>query len=283
MFSVGLLWSLVVLVVFTTATPTPAEEGRIVGGEVTTIREFPYQVSVQLHGEHICGGAVIGDHFVLTAAHCFEVLFPTEDYSVRVGSGEHATGGHLLSLRQVITHGGYNPQSHDNDLALLILNARLNFTEHLQPVPRATLVEPPTMDTRLVVSGWGLQAEESGTGSAEIGGGVSPTLRFVDVDLVESDQCRRAYRQVLPITQRMICAARPGRDSCQGDSGGPLVGIPAQGGPARLYGIVSWGLGCANPKYPGVYTNVAAFRNWIDAQVGAWGWNGLLAAWSGVQ
>ncbi|XP_017072652.1 trypsin beta [Drosophila eugracilis] len=279
MYSAGFLGCLVILVAFGSVTPSPSD-GRIVGGEVTTITEFPYQVSVQLNGQHICGGAVIGDQFVLTAAHCFEIPWSSDDYTVRVGSSEHASGGHVLSLRQVITHGGYNPQSHDNDLALLILHARLNFTEHLQPVPLATLADPPTVDTRLLVSGWGFQAEESLV-STEVS--VSPQLRFVDVDLVEPDQCRRAYRQVLPVTQRMICAARPGRDSCQGDSGGPLVGFPADEGPARLYGIVSWGLGCANPNYPGVYANVAAFRNWIDAQMGVRGWNGLLAGWSGLQ
>ncbi|XP_016957100.1 trypsin alpha [Drosophila biarmipes] len=280
MYSAGFLWISVALVASAGGSPTTGD-GRIVGGEVTTIGEFPYQVSVQLNGQHICGGAVIAHNFVLTAAHCFEVALSSSDYTVRVGSSEHAGGGEVLSLRQVITHGDYNPQSHDNDLALLILNATLNFTEHLQPVPLATLMDPPTANTRLVVTGWGYQAEEEGGVSGEVG--VSPELRFVDVDLVDSDQCRRAYRHVLPITQRMVCAARPGRDSCQGDSGGPLVGFPAEEGPARLYGIVSWGLGCANPNYPGVYTKVAAFRNWIDAQMGTWGWNGLLAGWIGLQ
>ncbi|KAH8401521.1 hypothetical protein KR009_006116 [Drosophila setifemur] len=278
MYSTGFLWSLAVLVTFSRATPTPGD-GRIVGGEVTSIEEFPYQVSVQLNGQHICGGAIIGEHFVLTAAHCFEVPHSHLDYSVRVGSSEHASGGDVLSLRQVITHGGYNTQSHDNDLALLILHARLNFTKDLQPVPMATESDPPTPGTRLLVSGWGLLAEE-GTGE-EVG--ASPQLRFVDIDLVEIDQCRLAYRKVLPITHKMLCAARPGRDSCQGDSGGPLVGFPPEGGPAKLYGIVSWGLGCAHPNYPGVYTRVSAYRNWINAQMGAWGWNTLLGGWSGVQ
>ncbi|XP_043642394.1 trypsin alpha [Drosophila teissieri] len=279
MYATRFLCCLMALVAFAAATPTPSD-GRIVGGEVTSIQEFPYQVSVQLHGQHICGGAIIGGDTVLTAAHCFEDPWSSADYTVRVGSSEHASGGHVLSLQRVIAHGDYNAQSHDNDLALLILNARLNFTEHLQPVPLAALAHPPTADTRLLVSGWGFQAEESAV-SGEVG--VSPELRFVAVDLVASNQCRRAYSQVLPITRRMICAARPGRDSCQGDSGGPLVGYSAKEGPARLYGIVSWGLGCANPDFPGVYTNVAAFRSWIDEQVAARGWNELLAGWSGLQ
>ncbi|EDW36182.1 GL16818 [Drosophila persimilis] len=281
-FAFGLSLLLVALEVGKVA-PTPASDGRIVGGmEVSTIGEFPYQASVQLNGQHICGGAVIGDHFVLTAAHCFEDLEPWSvlDYSVRVGSSEHASGGQLLSLQRIIPHGGYNPQSHDNDLALLILNARLNFTEHLQAVPLASAQDPKSR-TRLLVSGWGFQSEEA-AGEQQTGAGVASVLRFVEVDHVDIGQCRLAYRQVLPITQGMLCAARDGHDSCQGDSGGPLVGIQEDGS-ATLYGIVSWGLGCANPDYPGVYTSVTAFRRWIDAQVGAWGWNGLLAGWSGLQ
>ncbi|EDV35841.1 uncharacterized protein Dana_GF12668 [Drosophila ananassae] len=287
MYSTGFLWSIVLLGSLVRATPTPPSSpgnGRIVGGEVTTIEEFPYQVSVQFKGQHICGGSIIGEHFLLTAAHCFEEPYSTEDYAVRVASSEHGSGGHLLSLRRIITHGGYNPQSHDNDVALLILHARLNFTENLQPVPLATDSDSPiTANTRLRVSGWGFQAEETADDGDAEKVGVSAQLRFVEVDLVETPQCRQAYRQVLPITSRMLCAARPGQDSCQGDSGGPLVGLQPEGGPAKLYGIVSWGLGCANPNYPGVYTRVSAFRNWIYAHMGAWGWNGLLAGWSGLQ
>ncbi|KAH8279228.1 hypothetical protein KR026_004322 [Drosophila bipectinata] len=283
MYSTGFLWSIFLFGSLVRATPTP-DNGRIVGGEVTTIEEFPYQVSVQYKGQHICGGSIIGEHFLLTAAHCFEQPYSTEDYAVRVASSQHGSGGHLLSLRQIITHGGYNTQSHDNDVALLILNARLNFTENLQPVPLATDSDSPlNANTRLIVSGWGFQAEEQPDEADAEKIGVSPQLRFVDVDLVETPQCRQAYRQVLPITPRMVCAARPGQDSCQGDSGGPLVGLQPEGGPAKLFGIVSWGLGCANPNYPGVYTRVSAFRNWIYAHMGAWGWNGLLKGWSGLQ
>ncbi|EDW00776.1 trypsin 3A1 [Drosophila grimshawi] len=258
------------------SSATPPYDGRIVGGQLTDIRDFPYQASIQLHGQHICGGAIIGDYFILTAAHCFTEPWVVPDYSVRVGATEHASGGELLSLRQIIRHGAYNSQTHDNDLALLLLNARLNYTEVLQAVQLASAKDLLTPNTRLLVSGWGYQSESGEEG-------VSPALRYVDLAVVDPQICRHAYRNVLPVTKRMLCAARDGQDSCQGDSGGPLVGYQPDGTQGKLYGIVSWGIGCAQPEYPGVYTSVASFRNWIDAQVGAWGWNSLLAGWSGLQ
>lgn len=271
---VAFLWTILALAAGSSATPQ--YDGRIVGGQVTDIRDFPYQASIQLHGQHICGGAIIGDFFILTAAHCFEEPWIEVDYSVRLGATEHADGGVLLSLRQIIRHGAYNSQTHDNDLALVLLYGRLNYTEELQAVPLAGAEDVLTPDTRLYVSGWGYQSE----GGEE---GVSALLRYVDVAHVEPGICRRAYRKVLPVTQRMLCAGREGHDSCQGDSGGPLVGYQQDSAQGKLYGIVSWGLGCAQQEFPGVYTNVAAFRNWIDAQLGAWGWNTLLDGWSGLQ
>lgn len=255
---------------------TPQYDGRIVGGQVTEIKDFPYQASVQLHGEHICGGAIIGDYFILTAAHCIVEPWTEPDYSVRLGSTQHADGGQPLGLRQIIRHASYDAVTHDNDLALLLLESSLKFTQQLQAVPLASVHDRLTPDTRLYVSGWGYQSEQGDEG-------VSAVLRFVDVTHVEAAVCRRAYSKVQPITQRMLCAARDGKDSCQGDSGGPLVGYQPGSTQGKLYGIVSFGLGCAKPEYPGVYTSVAAFRSWIDAQLAGWGWNQLLGGWSGLQ
>lgn len=84
----------------------------------------------------------------------------------------------------------------------------------------------------------------------------------VTLPIVSREMCRRSYNYMSVITDRMICAGyirQGGKDSCQGDSGGPLTVDDT------LYGIVSWGYGCARPKYPGVYTNVAYLRSWIKA------------------
>lgn len=92
------------------------------------------------------------------------------------------------------------------------------------------------------------------------GGWASPALMRVSIPIVNRRTCQLKYWLVRNVTDRMICAGNlqnGGKDACQGDSGGPLT---ANG---TLYGIVSWGYGCAKAGYPGVYTNVAAFRLWI--------------------
>lgn len=94
---------------------------------------------------------------------------------------------------------------------------------------------------------------------------MSSILRRVTIPIVDREICNASYNPARIITERMICAGdllHGGKDSCQGDSGGPLT---ADG---ILYGIVSWGYGCAEPNYPGVYTNVADLRFWITGYTG---------------
>lgn len=100
--------------------------------------------------------------------------------------------------------------------------------------------------------------------SSQEGGSVSPNLMGVSVPIVSKATCAQVYQSMNTITDRMICAGYTagGKDSCQGDSGGPLTSSGV------LYGIVSWGRGCAQPKYPGVYTNVANLRSWIKTNSG---------------
>lgn len=92
---------------------------------------------------------------------------------------------------------------------------------------------------------------------------MSAQLQAVEISIVDRKACKNAYPEV-PVTERMICAGVPngGKDSCQGDSGGPLISNNT------LYGIVSWGYGCAEKGYPGVYGNVAALRKFIRQLTG---------------
>ena len=105
------------------------------------------------------------------------------------------------------------------------------------------------------ISGWGALVE---------GGGAPEVLQTVDVPIVTKSECSKAYQTWGGIPEGQICAAFPagGKDTCQGDSGGPLVIA------GRQAGIVSWGNGCARKGYPGVYTEVAAFRDWVVKHAG---------------
>ena len=97
---------------------------------------------------------------------------------------------------------------------------------------------------------------------------MSDILQKVEVPVIPDEDCRTAYAKAgIIIREDMLCAGYPegGKDACQADSGGPLVGV--QGETRYLAGIVSWGISCARGEYPGVYTEVAYFIDWINSKL----------------
>jgi len=253
---------LVSLALCTTAAPTilkyrrqlsPMFNGRIVGGEDTTIEEYPWQISMTNFGSHRCGGSILTTTKIVTAAHCVRgVMIPY--VGVRAGSSYRTSGGVQILVRRIIEHEDYNvPIYFDNDIALMFLESPLTFGAGIQAItlpPQGQIVAHGT-DSR--VSGWG---------ALQQGGSPPEILQVVTVPIVSNDICGAAYIDLNPITDGMICAGDlelGGRDACQGDSGGPLVVGTV------LHGIVSWGYGCAQPGFPGVNARVANFRNWIDS------------------
>ncbi|KAJ8667871.1 hypothetical protein QAD02_009534 [Eretmocerus hayati] len=226
------------------------DDGRIVGGYPTTIDRHPYQVSLRYKGRHRCGGAIISDEWIITAAHCVKGV--VDSYlKVKAGSTLVNGRGQVSRVRRVFIHDNYSSRSSDFDIAIIRLERRLLFNRRVSPI---NLPEPDDIFSsgdRVLVTGWG---------ATESSGPSSDQLRAVEVPLVSSHQCQEQYT-TRRITLRMICAGfigKGGKDACQGDSGGPLV----QGG--KLVGIVSWGYGCAEPSYPGVYTRITALRSWIS-------------------
>ncbi|MFD9903715.1 serine protease [Streptomyces sp. NPDC059063] len=219
---------------------------RIVGGHPVDIKDHPYQVSLQHNGSHICGGTLVKPGTVVTAAHCTDDVRPAT-LSVRCGSSYHDTGGQVRRVRSAVEHPRWNPETSDNDASVLKLRGTCAGLWTAQLAKRE-----PAAGRSMIVTGWGALRE---------GGDGPRKLRRVDVPVVDRKTCNRAYDG--DITRRMICAGVPegGKDACQGDSGGPLV----QNG--ILYGIVSWGYGCARPGYPGVYADVADLRGFIDRYV----------------
>uniref|UniRef100_A0A8B9ZT91 Peptidase S1 domain-containing protein n=1 Tax=Anas zonorhyncha TaxID=75864 RepID=A0A8B9ZT91_9AVES len=224
---------------------------RIIGGEEAVPYSWPWQVSIQISNEHICGGAVLAKEWVVTAAHCFN----SKDLWMVV------TGLHDLTeqeYRQYIIHPSFNKTTMDSDIALLQLAKPLEFNHYVRPVclpAKDEVIQPSTV---CIVTGWGTHEE-----------GMYKKLRQLEVPILVLDRCQTYYIN-LPskVTQRMICAGFPleeGKDSCtQGDSGGPLV-CPSEDDSRfyTLHGITSWGSGCGRKSYPGVYTNIAFFVDWI--------------------
>ncbi|NWU96699.1 OVCH2 protein, partial [Upupa epops] len=238
---------------------------RIIGGEEAVPHSWPWQVSVQVFDEHICGGAVLTKEWVVTAAHCLHYK-ESHRHLWMVVTGIHdlreQENRQERSVRQYVIHPNFNKTTMDFDIALLQLAEPLEFNHYVRPVclPTEKIVQPSQV---CIVTGWGTQEGDREKGKK---------LHQLEVPILVLDVCQSYYIN-LPrkVTQRMICAGFPleeGKDSCTGDSGGPLV-CPSEdnSGFYTLHGITSWGLGCGRKSYPGVYTNVGGFVDWIKQSV----------------
>lgn len=230
----------------------PQKRPRIIGGQEAEQNRFPYY-SI-MNGDSLCGAVLISPRFVLSAGHCQDadrdfVIGPkTFDSGVAVGYVDRAV------------HPLYNENTYNNDIALFKLEkdaTLITSTGTVVPAPYLRLSPEEIFSDgfQMTVIGFG---DVDPTEDTEF----SFDLRHADVGYVSNNECRRDHRG--EITEEMMCAEAPGKDACYGDSGGPLLLTPTEDpNDDRLVGIVSWGRGCADENYPGVYTRISYFYDWI--------------------
>jgi secreted trypsin-like serine protease len=250
------------------ATDASGSDPQIVGGSNAQAGSWPWQVQLNITdstGTYLCGGSLLSASWVVTAAHCVDdngATVPASGVSVRAGSVTRGSGGQLARASRVIKHPLYNATSDENDIALIQLASPLTLGSTVAPIAPMLAADEPLLSPN------GAIATVTGWGTTVSGGSASSTLQQVSLPVILPAMCRSSSYGTT-ITDNMICAGylAGAKDSCQGDSGGPLVVSNARGSYALL-GVVSFGSGCAEPNFPGVYTRVSQYVSWLQTNTG---------------
>ncbi|KAG8187278.1 hypothetical protein JTE90_019167 [Oedothorax gibbosus] len=218
-----------------------------------------------------CGGALVTNRHVITAAHCVvsgrgSTTMNPRQLRVRLGAHDlrldNEPGAIDVGVDVIRRHEQFDPRTYKNDIAVLRLSRSVQFTDIIKPVclPYDSLTTADDLMTRMVwITGFG----------TSFNGAASNVLMEVIFDVTDQEECRRAYERELNITDVYLCAgtADGSKDSCQGDSGGPLVSFDKESSRYYLVGVVSFGKLCAQPGYPGVYTRVTKYLDWLQTNL----------------
>ncbi|XP_067457103.1 trypsin-1-like [Thunnus thynnus] len=222
------------------------EDDKIVGGYECQPHTEPHQVSLNA-GYHFCGGSLVSENWVVSAAHCYKSR-------IEVRLGEHHIGVNegneqFISASLIIRHPHFNRYSLENDVMLLKLSEPAILNQYVQPVALPTSCAPA--GTMCKVTGWGNTMSSASD---------SNRLQCLEIPILSDEDCHNSYPGGM-IDNTMFCAGylEGGKDSCQGDSGGPVV---CNG---ELQGVVSWGYGCAEKNHPGVYAKVCVQTDWLHS------------------
>nr|AYV99563.1 venom polypeptide [Dolopus genitalis] len=240
-------------------------EPRIVGGEVAKPNQFPYQVRFHLvkrmgnrEVNTLCGGSLVTDKHILTAAHCLVDVVRATVYMGSINFRTEEPNRITTQLKQenLRVHENYNPLLFNSDIALVTLPERVKFSAAIHPIslPRAGLKK---LENRMaIISGFGKTGDKSKT---------SDNLMFLHRKILTENYCQLHF----PLTFResQICVDGSERKSaCPGDSGGPLA--IEENGEMVLVGLTSYGKFTCEIGSPAVYTRITTHLKWISKHTG---------------
>ncbi|XP_018578841.1 serine protease snake-like [Anoplophora glabripennis] len=243
----------------------------IVGGEPASAAEFPFMAAIGFQTDDQkwrCGGTLISDRFVLTAAHCTSTRDAGAPTVVRLGDLDLSTSHdgsqhHDYDIENIILHPGYRFPLKYHDLALIKTKQTVEFTKFIRPACLYTekFIEQPSG----VATGWG---------KTDFAAEISDRLMKVTLNIYHNSECTKIYHKSkdLPrgVVSNMLCAGdlRGGKDTCQGDSGGPLL-ITKAGNQCKFYviGVTSFGKSCGQVNTTAVYTKVSSYVDWIEKTI----------------
>ena len=231
----------------------------VVGGSDANIEEVPWQVAILKNDRQWCGGSIISERWILTAAHCLDGT----PRKIRAGVTNHTDlNGQDIDVKRQFVHAGWNDTTKNNDIALLELKSSLNLSGKKSkaiPIMTDLLVSTGLQNPgkTALVSGWGNRSTDAGD--------YPDILQKAKVTIIANDNPNLKYAEG-GLTNAMIVAGYLDGfiDTCDGDSGGPMVVRDTTSSVGyRLVGVTSFGIGCAQAGYPGVYARVSNFDDWI--------------------
>ncbi|XP_034833024.1 trypsin CFT-1-like [Maniola hyperantus] len=248
---------ILVAICLATVASLPRQQERIIGGSLASINSYPFATGLQITSngvrfQHACGGTILNNRSILSAAHCWFRNPTANRYRVRVGSANSSSGGWLHNVARLIGHPQHNMRTHDNDIGIIRVSTAIQLgsaSVRAGSIAQANINIPDNSD--VIAIGWGVTSQHAQVSSEQ--------LRHVGLRTTNQARCQSAFGG-FPITANMLCAnwEAGGRAACFGDSGTGLVfrGV--------VVGVCSFsGTECANGRWPNVFARVSRYTAWI--------------------